>query len=78
MVSFSCRVPKCARGRDPPVNIIEFLLETAGRAADPTLRERLGESFARGHTVASGGKVPKAEFEELMEVLQLGNKVKGY
>ncbi|WAO96528.1 Hypothetical protein NCS54_01420400 [Fusarium falciforme] len=71
MVSFSCRVPKCARGRDPPVSIIEFLRETASRAADPTLIERLGESFARGHTVASGGKVPKAEFEELMEVLQL-------
>ncbi|EEU37709.1 uncharacterized protein NECHADRAFT_24662, partial [Fusarium vanettenii 77-13-4] len=69
MVSFSCRVAKCAKGMFPPVDTIKFLRETADRAADPTLRDRLGESFARGHKVASGGKVPKAEFEELMEVL---------
>ncbi|RSM12025.1 hypothetical protein CDV31_006475 [Fusarium ambrosium] len=75
MVNFSCRVPKCARGRDPPVNIIGILREAADGAADPSLRERLGESFARGHKEASGGKVPKAEFEELMEVLQVGKKV---
>ncbi|KAM0426575.1 hypothetical protein ACHAPT_008267 [Fusarium lateritium] len=77
MVNFSCRVPRCARGRDPPVNIIEILREAAGRAADATLRERLGESFARGHKEASGGIVPKAEFEELMEVLEVGKKVGG-
>ncbi|KAJ4327861.1 hypothetical protein N0V84_001671 [Fusarium piperis] len=75
MVNFSCRVPRCARGRDPPVNIIEILREAASRAADPSLRERLGESFARGHKEASGGIVPKAEFEELMEVLEVGKKV---
>lgn len=75
MVHFSCRVPRCARGRDPPVNIIEVLREVAGRAADATLRERLGESFARGHKEASGGIVPKAEFEELMEVLEVGRGV---
>jgi hypothetical protein len=75
MVNFSCRIPRCARARDPPVNIIEVLREAAaGRAADPTLRERLGESFARGHKEASGGVVPAAAFEELMEVLEVGKK----
>ncbi|KAF9775882.1 hypothetical protein IL306_005990 [Fusarium sp. DS 682] len=72
LVNFSCRIPKCARDRDPPVNIIEILGEEASRAKNPTLRERLGESFARGHKEASGGIVPKAEFEEFMEVLGVG------
>ncbi|RKU41319.1 hypothetical protein DL546_004540 [Coniochaeta pulveracea] len=72
MVNFSCRVPRCARARSPPVNIIEVLKGVAERAADPTLRERLGESFARGHKEASGGIVPKKEFEELMAVLEVG------
>ncbi|RGP76699.1 dhh family [Fusarium longipes] len=74
LVNFSCRVPKCARGKDPPVNIIKILREEASRANDPTLRKRLGESFARGHKEASGGIVPKAEFEEFMEVLEVGKK----
>ncbi|KAJ4118923.1 hypothetical protein NW768_010663 [Fusarium equiseti] len=74
MVNFSCRIPKCARGRDPPVNIIEILREKASLAKDPTLRERLGESFARGHKEASGGIVPKAEFEEFIEILEVGQK----
>lgn len=73
-VNFSCRVPRSARSRDPPVNIIEILREVADRAVDPTLRERLGESFARGHKEASGGIVPKAEFEELMDILEVGKK----
>lgn len=77
MVNFSCRIPKCARGRDPPVNIIEILSQEASRAKDPTLRARLGESFARGHKEASGGIVPKAEFEEFMEVLEVGKKASG-
>ncbi|KAI0020484.1 DHH family protein [Xylariomycetidae sp. FL0641] len=72
-VNFSCRVPRCARGDDsPPVDIIATLRALADRAADPTLRARLGESFARGHKEASGGIVPVAEFEELMAVLQVG------
>lgn len=74
MVNFSCRIPRCARARDPPVNIIELLRDVASRASDPTLRERLGDSFARGHKEASGGIVPKAEFEELMTVLEIGKK----
>ncbi|KAJ4264502.1 hypothetical protein NW762_005702 [Fusarium torreyae] len=77
MVNFSCRVPRSARGKEPPVNIIEILREVASRAKDPSLRERLGESFARGHKEASGGIVPKAEFEELMEVLEIGKKSEG-
>ncbi|KAH6695580.1 DHH family protein [Plectosphaerella plurivora] len=74
MVNFSCRIPRCARAREPPVNIIEALRDVAGRAADPTLRERLGESFARGHKEASGGIVPQAEFEEFVEVLDVGRR----
>jgi hypothetical protein len=74
MINFSCRIPRCARARDPPVNIIEILKAAAERAEDPTLRERLGESFARGHKEASGGIVPESEFNELMEVLEIGKK----
>ncbi|KAI8628200.1 DHH family protein [Xylariaceae sp. FL1651] len=74
MVNFSCRIPRSARARDPPVNIIEVLRGIVERAPNPTLRERLGESFARGHKEASGGIVPKAEFEELMEILEIGKK----
>jgi nanoRNase/pAp phosphatase (c-di-AMP/oligoRNAs hydrolase) len=77
MVNFSCRIPRSARARDPPVNIIEVLRDLAGRAPDPTLRERLGESFARGHKEASGGIVPKEEFEELMAILEIGKKTDG-
>ncbi|KAI0133019.1 DHH family protein [Xylariales sp. AK1849] len=74
MVNFSCRVPRSARARDTPVNIIEILKGVADKAPDPTLRARLGESFARGHKEASGGIVPKAEFEELMDILEIGKK----
>ncbi|KAF4952266.1 hypothetical protein FGADI_6887 [Fusarium gaditjirri] len=69
VVNYSCRVPTCARGRDPPVNIPEILSQAADRANDKTLRERLGPRFAVGHKNASGGMVPRAEFEELMEVI---------
>ncbi|KAK6206358.1 hypothetical protein LQW54_007812 [Pestalotiopsis sp. IQ-011] len=74
MVNFSCRIPRSARARDPPVNIIEVLKDIADKAQDSTLRARLGESFARGHKEASGGIVPKAEFEELMDTLEIGKK----
>lgn len=77
MVNFSCRVPRCARARDPPVNIIEALKAAANAAPDPTLRARLGQSFARGHKEASGGIVPRAEFEELMAALEVGKKPEG-
>ena len=74
VVNFSCRIPRCARARDPPVNIIEILLGVANGAVDTTLRERLGDSFARGHKEASGGIVPTAEFEEFMDLLDIGKK----
>ncbi|KAI1134422.1 DHH phosphoesterase [Hypoxylon sp. FL0543] len=77
MVNFSCRIPRSARARTTPVNIIEVLKGIAAKAPNPTLRERLGESFARGHKEASGGIVPKAEFEEFMDILEIGKKPEG-
>lgn len=77
MVNFSCRVPRVARAREPPVNIIEVLKGIADRAPDETLRSRLGESFARGHKEASGGIVPVREFEELMAIMEVGKKPEG-
>ncbi|KAF7956414.1 hypothetical protein EAE96_003755 [Botrytis aclada] len=72
-VNFSCRIARCARGRDPPVNIIESLKAVAN--LDTTdLVERLGENFARGHKEASGGIVNSAEFEELCELMKVGEK----
>lgn len=74
LVNFSCRIPRSARTREAPVNIIDTLRAIVDRSPDPTLRERLGESFARGHKEASGGIVPKNEFEELMTILEVGVK----
>lgn len=73
-VNFSCRIPRSARARDPPVSIIEILEGVAAKAPDATLRARLGESFARGHKEASGGVVAVTDFEELMEVMEVGKK----
>jgi nanoRNase/pAp phosphatase (c-di-AMP/oligoRNAs hydrolase) len=72
-VNFSCRIARIARGRDPPVNIIESL-KAAAALSTTGLVERMGESFARGHKEASGGIVPVAEFEELMELMEVGVK----
>jgi hypothetical protein len=72
-VNFSCRIAKCARGREPVVNIIESLKAVAG--LDTTdLVERLGDKFARGHKEASGGIVNMAEFEELCALMKVGEK----
>lgn len=73
MVNFSCRIARCARSKEPPVNIIESLKAAADLSTDG-LRDRLGESFARGHKEASGGVVPVEAFEELMTVLKVGEK----
>jgi hypothetical protein len=73
MVNFSCRIARCARNNDPPVNIIESLKAAADLSTDG-LRRRMGDSFARGHKEASGGIVPVDEFEELMELLKVGQK----
>lgn len=72
-VNFSCRIARCARNRDPPVNIISSLKAVAD--LDTTdLVQRMGESFARGHKEASGGIIPKQEFEELMALMKVGEK----
>lgn len=73
MVNFSCRIARTARGRDPPVNIIDSLKAAADLSTDG-LRERMGESFARGHKEASGGIVPAEAFEELYKLLRIGEK----
>ncbi|EXJ86821.1 hypothetical protein A1O3_03775 [Capronia epimyces CBS 606.96] len=73
MVNFSCRIARCARARDPPVNIIDSLKAAAALSTDG-LVDRLGESFARGHKEASGGVVPVDAFEELMLLLRVGEK----
>lgn len=77
MVNFSCRVPRCARTRQDPVDIIQILRGIADKAPDDTLRSRLGESFARGHKEASGGIVPVKEFEELLDIMEVGRKPDG-
>jgi nanoRNase/pAp phosphatase (c-di-AMP/oligoRNAs hydrolase) len=73
MVNFSCRIAGCARSRDPPVNIIDSLKAAADLSTDG-LKDRMGETFARGHKEASGGIVPAAAFEELMVLLEVGEK----
>ncbi len=73
MVNFSCRIARCARTRHPPVNIIESLKAAAELSTDG-LRDRMGETFARGHKEASGGIVPTEAFEELMNLLKVGEK----
>ena len=73
-VNFSCRIPRCARARETPVNIIESLKAIAASSPTGDLVERLGESFARGHKEASGGIVGIAEFEELMTLMRVGEK----
>jgi hypothetical protein len=72
-VNFSCRIARCARSREPPVNIIDSLKAVAD--LDTTdLVERLGENFAGGHKEASGGIVNTAEFEELCMLMKVGEK----
>ena len=73
-VNFSCRIARVARQRDPPVDIIAYLKAAADAHPSGTLRERMGEDFARGHVQASGGIVGVKEFEDLMEGLEVGVK----
>ena len=87
-VNFSCRIPRCARGREPGVDIIQSLRAYASLPDVPAegengadtveakapLLERLGDDFARGHVQASGGIVSHADFEELMRIMQVGMK----
>lgn len=88
-VNFSCRIPRCARNNDPPVDIIASLKAYASLTGPPgeeidgeepsqttklPLLERLGDDFARGHVQASGGIVDRDQFEELMHNMQIGVK----
>lgn len=75
-VNFSCRIAKHARARegDAQVNIIKRLEGIV--ADDKDLRERLGESFARGHKEASGGIVGKGEWEEFKKLMGIGENVR--
>lgn len=75
-VNFSCRVVRNARARtgEDQVDIIKKL---EGIVRDlPELRERLGESFARGHKEASGGIVGKEEWEEFKKAMGVGEAVR--
>jgi hypothetical protein len=72
-VNFSCRIARCARDRDPPVNIISSLKAVADLDVSD-LVQRLGDNFARGHKEASGGIVNTAEFEELCVLMKVGEK----
>ncbi|KAG4431840.1 hypothetical protein IFR05_012678 [Cadophora sp. M221] len=72
-VNFSCRIARCARDREPAVNIIESLKAVADLDTGDLI-QRMGESFARGHKEASGGIVPTAEFEELCALMKVGEK----
>jgi hypothetical protein len=89
-VNFSCRVPRCAKSRDPPVDIIQSLKAYASLKlvkdedddADTSLPteseipliERIGDDFARGHVQASGGIVDVDQFDELMRLMRVGEK----
>ena len=73
-VNFSCRIARSVCSRDPPVNIIASLKATADLDDTGDLVARMGDSFARGHKEASGGIIPVAEFEELMKLMQIGEK----
>ncbi|KAK4988005.1 hypothetical protein LTR50_004224 [Elasticomyces elasticus] len=85
-VNFSCRVPRCARNREPPVDIIQSLRSYASLKSEvvdgdgpqsvnrPSLLERLGDDFARGHVQASGGIVNADEFDELLKLMRIGEK----
>lgn len=83
-VNFSCRVARCARGREVEVDIIQSLRayaslpdhESATEKSEEKapLLERVGDDFARGHVQASGGIVGAEDFEELMRLMQVGVK----
>lgn len=74
-INFSCRIARTARSKEPPVDIIARLKSVAADHESGTLLQRMGEDFARGHVQASGGIVGEQEFQELMDVLKVGEKV---
>lgn len=76
LVNFSCRVAKVAKARKG-VEKVDIIKKLEGIVeGDADLRERLGESFARGHKEASGGIVGKQEWEELKKLMGIGEAEK--
>lgn len=75
-VNFSCRIAKNARARqgDEKVDIIQKLEGIV--ADDKDLREKLGQSFARGHKEASGGIVTKEAWEDFKKLMGIGESVR--
>lgn len=89
-VNFSCRIARCANNREPPVDIIQQLKAYASLPEEsgnqeqqpsqqtstdrPSLLDRMGDDFARGHVQASGGIVAVDDFEELMRRMKVGMK----
>jgi hypothetical protein len=76
LVNFSCRIAKVAKAREGVekvdiINKLEGIVE-----GDKDLRERLGESFARGHKEASGGIVGRQEWEEFKTLMGIGEAEK--
>ncbi|WWD09001.1 hypothetical protein V865_007116 [Kwoniella europaea PYCC6329] len=78
-VSFSCRIASNLRalpeGQQP--NLIALLNEYAERI--PGFKDRVGGDYARGHKEATGGIIPRAEYDLLLEemgVPQPGSSIK--
>ncbi|GAA5987002.1 hypothetical protein JCM11641_004415 [Rhodosporidiobolus odoratus] len=80
-VHFSCRAPRrsASDGPSDPVDLIAFLrsLSPLCDTLSPGWSSRVGEDFARGHREATGGIIPKEEFEFLMQAVELGVKKEG-
>lgn len=66
LVSFSCRIPaslrKVAETAQPD---LQQLLDNYGAKVDDGFMARVGDDYARGHKQATGGIIPRAEFELL-------------
>ncbi|GAA6052822.1 hypothetical protein JCM3770_006269 [Rhodotorula araucariae] len=80
-VHFSCRSPRrdSDSSAEPRVDLIAFLrsLAPACDALAPGWSERVGEDFARGHREATGGIIPRAEFDVLLRAAEVGVKKEG-
>ncbi|WVR03621.1 hypothetical protein IAU60_000614 [Kwoniella sp. DSM 27419] len=68
-VSFSCRIAASLRTlpSDQQPNLIALLNDYGDMI--PGFRERVGNDYARGHKEATGGIIPKAEFDLLLGVM---------
>ncbi|GJN94050.1 hypothetical protein Rhopal_007113-T1 [Rhodotorula paludigena] len=73
-VHFSCRAPR--RDTSSPVDLIAFLRSLAPQCDALSLgwSARVGEDFARGHREATGGIIPRDEFDVLLRACEVGVK----